>query len=60
MLMLILLFLICRHFYTSLPRSKIILIVVDGAILLSPHVIKIFGRWTDDVTITDTDDGDLP
>jgi len=32
------LFLICRHLYTSLPRSRIILIVMDGAILLRPLV----------------------
>jgi len=32
------LFLIYRHLYTSLPWSRIILIVMDGAILLTPLV----------------------
>ena len=50
------LFLIYRHLYTSLPRSSIILIVMDGAILLRPHEMDLFGQWTGDLAVTDTDD----
>jgi len=50
------LLLICRHLYTSLPRSRIILIVMDGAILLRPLVRTL----ADGLMITDTDDGDPP
>ena len=29
---------------------------MDGAILLRPHEMDLFGQWTGDLAVTDTDD----